>query len=94
MISFGSCIHHKKNIQTEKVFCWCNDDFMYHIWVQSGYELITLVHCFNWANQNARNVITIVQLLIILIIMPLKRKVVLLIKSMLFTALALSSGTC
>ena len=77
MISFGSCIHCKKNIhvQTEKVFCWRNADFIYHIWSQHGYELITLLR---WVNQNAGNAITIVQCIIILIIMPLKRKVVLL----------------
>lgn len=68
MISF-SCIHGEKNIQSERVFCWCNDDFIYHIWSQHSYELITLLH---WANQNAGNAITIA------IIMPLKRKVVLL----------------
>ena len=65
----------RKNIQTEKVCCWCNDAFIYQIWSHHGYELITLLR---WANQNAGNAITIVQFLIILIIMPLKRKVVLL----------------
>ena len=49
----------RKNIQTEKVFCWHNDAFIYHIWSQHGYELITLLR---WANQNAGNAITIVQL--------------------------------
>ena len=65
----------RKNIQTEKVFCWRNGAFIYHIWSQHGYELITLLR---WANQNAGNAITIVQFIIILIIMPLRRKVVLL----------------
>ena len=43
-----SCIHRERKIQTENVFCWRNDDFIYNIWSQRGCELITLLR---WANQ-------------------------------------------